>query len=715
MASMENTDENPALSLALELVEQTGLHLFLTGKAGTGKTTFLKEVCRRAAKRMIVLAPTGIAAINAGGSTLHSFFQLPFGLYLPGYHRQNKFRIGKEKIRLMRSLDLIVIDEVSMLRADILDQVSGILQRYRGNNRPFGGVQLLMIGDLQQLAPIVRDEEWEEMKAHYNSPYFFDSRALKEAGFACVELTRIYRQSDAAFIELLEKIRRRSLDKESWDLLASRYRPDFSLGDEEGYITLTTHNYQSDRINDAHIEALPGKDHVYEAEVNGNFPESSFPTWQTLRFRTGAQVMFVKNDSSSDHRYYNGKIGRVIRCENDKVWVESEGTEIEVMPESWENTRYAIDENTKEIKEETEGSFRQLPLRLAWAVTIHKSQGLTFDKVVIDAGRAFAHGQVYVALSRCRSLEGVVLRSPLTQEALIGDMRVDSFVSRVDLQVDAPRLEAAKTDYLFALYREQFDFSQMARCLNAVCELFSASLRNMYVRLYEDLQRARLDFEQNVYRVGERFAQEIQVLRTREEAYRNQRAVKAACYFSESLRTILQPLLPRLAVESDNRKVQETLLNRKNELRYLLNEKLHTLEVVCQNGWFSPLSYLRTRSELAAGNESGGISVSLKKKSDSGRENPKGGSKTSVVPDSGIVSESIVSNPALFEKLKAWRTEKYREEGRPAYMILSQKALAGIADAAPKTIQELLEVKGIGKQKAARYGAEILKIVNGGD
>ncbi|MDE5575722.1 MAG: AAA family ATPase, partial [Bacteroidales bacterium] len=301
------TEMNPEFAFAMEMVEETDRNLFLTGRAGTGKTTFLKELVRRGAKRMVVLAPTGIAAINAGGSTLHSFFQLPFGLYLPGYSRKNKFRIGKEKINLMRSIDLMVIDEVSMLRADILDEVSGILKRYRNDHRPFGGVQLLMIGDLQQLAPIVKDEEWEQMKDYYASPYFFESEALKSVGFSCVELQKIYRQNDISFIGLLEKIRTRNIDQNVLDLLHSRYVPGFTPPEKDGYITLTTHNYQSDRINEDSLAALPEKEQVYEAQINGNFPESSFPTAAALRFKPGAQVMFVKNDSSPDHRYYNGK------------------------------------------------------------------------------------------------------------------------------------------------------------------------------------------------------------------------------------------------------------------------------------------------------------------------------------------------------------------------------------------------------------------------
>ena len=709
------TEMNPEFAFAMEMVEETDRNLFLTGRAGTGKTTFLKELVRRGAKRMVVLAPTGIAAINAGGSTLHSFFQLPFGLYLPGYSRRNKFRIGKEKINLMRSMDLMVIDEVSMLRADILDEVSGILKRYRNDHRPFGGVQLLMIGDLQQLAPIVKDEEWEQMKDYYASPYFFESEALKSVGFSCVELQKIYRQNDVSFIGLLEKIRTRNIDQNVLDLLHARYVSGFTPPEKDGYITLTTHNYQSDRINEDSLAALPEKEQVYEAQINGNFPESSFPTAAALRFKPGAQVMFVKNDSSPDHRYYNGKIGFVTRCEKDAVWVrckdgERDAEEIKVEAESWENTRYVIDNETKEIKADVEGSFKQIPLRLAWAVTIHKSQGLTFDKVVIDAGRAFAHGQVYVALSRCRTLEGIVLRSPLTPEAMVADNRIDDFFRQSDFRSDTGFLSECKERYRFDLIRHQFNFSALRQCLQDIGMIARKAMREVYPRLYNDVLQAIDDFEQSVFEVGERFLLEINRLNRYEKPYQDERCSKAAAYFLEKLENILQPLVPRLAVELDNQKEQERLSEKKAELKRLFTEKQNTLQTVCDHRAFDITAYLRAKSAQFFEKEK---ESAPGRKTRSTRKESLPGEETSSAPSPAqdLSDETSVENPRLFEALRAWRTEKYKEEGKPAYMILSQKALIGIAQAAPRTKAELLTIKGIGKVKAAQYGEEILEVV----
>lgn len=708
------TEMNPEFAFAMEMVEETDRNLFLTGRAGTGKTTFLKELVRRTAKRMVVLAPTGIAAINAGGSTLHSFFQLPFGLYLPGYNRKNRFRIGKEKINLMRGIDLMVIDEVSMLRADILDEVSGILKRYRNDHRPFGGVQLLMIGDLQQLAPIVKDEEWEQMKHHYVSPYFFESEALKAAGFLCVELQKIYRQDDVSFIELLEKIRTRCIDQNVLDLLHSRYIPGFNPPEKDGYITLTTHNYQSDRINDGNLSALPGTEQVYEAQVTGSFPETSFPTAAVLRFKPGSQVMFVKNDSSPDHRYYNGRIGFVIRCEENAVWVRCkdelrEADEIKVEAEVWENTKYVIDEGTKEIKAETEGSFKQIPLRLAWAVTIHKSQGLTFDKVVIDAGRAFAHGQVYVALSRCRSLEGIVLRSPLTPESIVADNRINDFLQHSGFRPDVEFLAECKRQYRFDMIRHQFNFSTMRRCLQDLGDLARKVFPELYPRLYNDLLQAIDGFEQDVFDVGERFFVEIDRLRQCDQTYQNERCRKAASYFLQKLENIVQPIIPRLSVEIDNRKEQERLLEKKSELKRLFSEKQNTLRAVCENGFFDISVYLRVKSDRFFEKE---------KEVSSLRKTQGHPLKKEALPKDEILvaghsgrDRTQGEDQRLLEALKSWRTAKYKEEEKPAFMILSQKALLGIAESAPQTEEELLAIKGIGRVKAARYGEEILAIV----
>ena len=430
---MEN---NPELQLAWQFIENTGTHLFLTGKAGTGKTTFLKRLREHTPKRMVVLAPTGIAAINAGGVTIHSFFQLSFAPFVPETtfnSAQMHYRFSKEKRNIIRSMDLLVIDEISMVRADLLDAVDAALRRYRDREKPFGGVQLLMIGDLQQLAPVVKDSEWELLKNHYETPYFFASRALRETVYMTIELKKVYRQSDTFFLSLLNKIRENKADDEVLNELNRRYQPGFHPRKEEGYIRLTTHNYQAQQVNDRELASLPGRAYSFRAEVEGNFPEYSYPADEVLTIKEGAQIMFLKNDVSSEKRYYNGMIGEVVSvdakgmtvCGKDSTYV------FQLLPEEWGNYKYVLNEDTKEITEEIEGVFRQYPIRLAWAITIHKSQGLTFERAIIDARNSFAHGQTYVALSRCKTLEGMVLETPLRREAIISDRIVDDFTKNV--------------------------------------------------------------------------------------------------------------------------------------------------------------------------------------------------------------------------------------------------------------------------------------------
>ena len=328
---------NQQFDLAFNFLQNTGTHLFLTGKAGTGKTTFLKRLKEVSPKRMIVVAPTGVAAINAGGVTIHSFFQLPFGPYLPSASREadqaknftNKF--SRDKINIIRSMDLLVIDEVSMVRADLLDAISDVLCRYKDRTKPFGGVQLLLIGDLQQLAPVAKDDEWNLLKEHYPSTFFFDSKALSESNYYCIELTKVYRQNDSTFISLLNNIRENRFDEETLNSLNQRYIPDFAPDDQQGYITLTTHNYQAQQLNNRKLAELPGKSYTFNAEINNDFPEYSYPTDNQLELKNGAQVMFVKNDSSGEHRYYNGKIGKIVFINPNKITVVGEdGNEIQV-------------------------------------------------------------------------------------------------------------------------------------------------------------------------------------------------------------------------------------------------------------------------------------------------------------------------------------------------------------------------------------------------
>ncbi len=435
---------NNDLQFAFDFVKYTNRNIFLTGRAGTGKTTFLHDLKKSSPKRMIVVAPTGVAAINAGGVTLHSFFQLPFHPYVPTFYLpQNNpgnpaeqkdpagYKMSREKINIIKSLDLLVIDEISMVRADTLDAVDSALRRYKNRYLPFGGVQLLMIGDLQQLAPVVRDEDREILDKYYDSSFFFGSRALCSTDFVTIELKHIYRQSDQVFINLLNKVRDNHVDTEVLNELNKRYIPDFDPDSDGGYITLTTHNSQSQALNDSKLEKLPGRSHSFKATIQDEFPEFSYPTSSELFLKAGAQVMFVKNDISGDKLFFNGKIGKVEKFEDDKIVVKCPDDDFPIRVEmaEWQNMKYSLDEDTKEIQETVIGTFSQYPLKLAWAITIHKSQGLTFDRAVIDACAAFAHGQVYVALSRCRTLNGLVLSTRINQRSIIDNPAISEFVN----------------------------------------------------------------------------------------------------------------------------------------------------------------------------------------------------------------------------------------------------------------------------------------------
>lgn len=442
---MQHDSTNTVFSLAADLVNHTSRHLFLTGKAGTGKTTFLKYIVDNTKKNAVVVAPTGVAAINAGGVTMHSFFQLPFGPFLPA--TQNLFNGGQatdkhslfknihfagSKRELLQELELLIIDEVSMVRCDMLDAMDTILRHFRKQyNVPFGGVQVLYIGDMFQLPPVVQPPEWQLLSEHYNSPFFFEALVVKEAPPLYIELKKIYRQNEQHFIDILNRVRNNVPEKNDLLELNSRYDPAFNSPAGEKYITLTTHNKKADVINDAELKKLPGKLHTFKAEVDGEFSDKALPTDPNLQLKEGAQVMFVKNDSGAERRYFNGKLATVKKIAGDDITVSFEdGEDLVLEKETWKNIRYNYNKEKDDIEEEELGSFKQYPVRLAWAITIHKSQGLTFDKAVIDAGSSFAAGQVYVALSRCTSLDGLVLHSKIYPHAIATDKRVLEFAQR---------------------------------------------------------------------------------------------------------------------------------------------------------------------------------------------------------------------------------------------------------------------------------------------
>lgn len=428
---------NFELDVARFIVEKTDMSLFLTGKAGTGKTTFLREVVRYTKKKCIVLAPTGIAAVNAGAMTIHSFFQFGLGPFAQGViEPKSDFRINKSKLELIRHLQLLIIDEVSMVRADLMDHIDVELRRIRRNSKPFGGVQLLMIGDLQQLPPIAHGGEDELLRQYYKTLYFFSSSALKSMKYSCIELKNVYRQTDGHFIDILNHARNCTLTSQDISDLNARYIPGFSPKPEDGYIRLMTHNRQVDYINAAEMEKLDSKPYTFVAAVTGTFPEESYPTANSLTLKKGAQVMFIKNDP--ERRFINGTLGEVKSIDKNSIAVRlaESGTIIDVEPMEWQNIRYQFDEESKEISSKQIGRFKQYPLKAAWAITVHKSQGLTFDKAIIDVHAAFSPGQAYVALSRCRTLDGLVLSSPVSASVFMKDNAVDAYMNYISRPVE---------------------------------------------------------------------------------------------------------------------------------------------------------------------------------------------------------------------------------------------------------------------------------------
>jgi len=448
MSNLDN--QNTTFAQAVSFVNHTNRPIFLTGKAGTGKTTFLRYIKEHTYKKMAIVAPTGVAAINAGGTTIHSLFFLPFGMYLADYelawnesdhyiyNKQRLFgkvKLTKQRRAILQELDLLIIDEVSMLRADTLDAIDAILRWARRNAAPYGGVQLLFIGDLYQLPPVVKSHEQALLFQYYKSPFFFDAHVMQEAPPVQLELSKIYRQQDINFISLLNNIRNNCCSQEELHELNQYYQPDFSPKREEAYITLTSHNHLADAINQQELDKLPGRSVCFEAAIKGDFAENSYPTENRLYLKEGAQIMFIKNDKGDERRFYNGKIGIIEkinqRTKEISVNFPGESTSFTVEQEEWKNLRYNYDKQTDKINEETLGTFKQYPIRLAWAVTIHKSQGLTFDKAVIDAGASFAAGQVYVALSRLTNLRGLVLRSKISPSSIRTDANVAAFYSMV--------------------------------------------------------------------------------------------------------------------------------------------------------------------------------------------------------------------------------------------------------------------------------------------
>ncbi|WP_207535498.1 helix-turn-helix domain-containing protein [Desertivirga arenae] len=695
-------EKNHQLEIARNFVLYTDKNIFLTGKAGTGKTTFLRSLKEDCPKRMAIVAPTGVAAINAGGVTIHSLFQMPFGPYLAesvsgntdDISRNRKF--NKEKINLIQSLDLLVIDEISMVRADLLDGIDEVLRRYKNKSKPFGGIQLLMIGDLHQLSPVIKEEDWRILKPYYPNLYFFSSKALQQSAPACIELKHIYRQSDTHFIDILNKVRENRIDQQLLTQLNERHIADFKPDEDEGYITLTTHNNSAVNINNTKLKELDGRSSTFKAIVTGDFPEFSYPTESDLELKVGAQVMFVKNDGSRDKLYYNGKIGKITRIESERIFVRcpKEFYDIEVTAIQWDNLKYELNPETKEVAEKIIGTFIQVPLKLAWAITIHKSQGLTFEKAIIDAASSFAHGQVYVALSRCKTFEGMVLSSPIKLNSVKTDGTIATYTQQAERNAPGEeQLIAAKASFQRNILSELFDFktlqSRLFYCLKQAQEhdnlLPKANL--------EFLESMKLQAEKEIYTVAETFKREIARLDTstnlpEENVILQERVKKASSYFFEKLYQNFFERLKTISLDTDNKAVNKTLTEAKDNLRKEVIVKLATLNV-CGSG-LNTIAYLRAKADAEIDFQA----------TEKGSE-----TKSTTAPAS-------ISNGELYELLKKWRDNLAKKHNTAVYLILPSKVLLELVSSLPENISEMEKIKGIGKQKVKQYGQQILQIIN---
>jgi hypothetical protein len=599
-------ERNNELRTAWEFVENTGHSIFLTGKAGTGKTTFLKTVVERSRKRPIVVAPTGVAAINAGGVTIHSFFQLPLSPFVPGTRSEQKFDFSKQKRQIIASMDLLIIDEISMVRADLLDAVDAVMRQYRDHFKPFGGVQLLMIGDLAQLTPVVTPEDERMLHNHYDTPYFFGSHALAQTSYVTIQLEKVYRQQDEGFLSILNDIRQGAPSAQTLSLLNSRCQPTFTPRPTDGYIRLTTHNQLANHYNDYELQKLSGKVFWFKADVEGTFPEYSFPTAQTLVLKLGAQVMFIKNDPTGRHRYYNGRIGHVTYVDEKKVLVLCEGdTEaIEVEAITWENARYSINQETREIVTDVQGTFRQLPLRLAWAITIHKSQGLTFDRAIIDANQSFAPGQVYVALSRCRTLEGLVLSSPIEARAIINDQRVDDYIAHQEeaARQSIEQLPMLRQEYERQLLLQLFDFRALLYSEETMVRIMAEYFMRSDPQVMQLHNTAYNGLRQQVVEVANKWCTQIKSMdiATLHSSLSNseapmfvERVKRSAAYFSQTIDALLVNAITLTAgITSKNKRAQSRLSDALPELRQQWYIHSCLLKNIAAEGFTVPL-YLK--------------------------------------------------------------------------------------------------------------------------
>ena len=682
---------------AKDIILNTDTTLFVTGRAGTGKTTLLRYVAESSQKNTVVVAPTGIAAINAGGVTIHSFFKLPFAPFIPSVIEAKKLIAG-QKMRaefrsVIRSVDMIIIDEVSMLRADILDAIDVVLRHYRNSKFPFGGVQMVFFGDMYQLPPVCVNDEWFILKDYYSTPYFFSAKVFEKQEIVCLELDKIFRQRDEDFVEILNQVRNNNISKENFNRLNDRYNPDFDLENNPDFVVLTTHNAVSDDINESRLIDIDSKTFIFDAAIKGDFPEYLYPVEQQIVLKKGARVMFTANDHINPERlYYNGKMGTVVELEDNNVYVTCDGEDdpIQVNYETWENNTFSYNRKENSVDVKTIGTFTQLPLRLAWAITIHKSQGLTFQKVAIDAANSFTSGQVYVALSRCTSLDGIVLLSPINSNSIMVDSRIQRFSKNnfnEDLLPDF--VNRKKRDTLCNMLIKLFSFNLLEVAvldLKGYVTEFRADFSDYTPEMVENI----LLIVQDLSDVGTRFAVQLRkITNANDFSLLNSRVNDAKKYFLQRLET-LEKAMDITNVSTKKKERANKFSKFLNEVNKNLQETLFFLKNLDDD--ISVEQFYMLRHEFVV--EKVNYNVYEEEKEDANEQT--------------VDSELIA---VIYSKLMAWRNNLAKELDIPSYLIFKKDTIMEMAQKMPDTKDKLLKINGVGKVKAGKYGQQCIDII----